>query len=612
MKPVARYLKDSAIAFGLICGCSGSVQAGDFSYPQGVYNGEPVVNIAVENGGIVNQDFPKTQALTKADEPRIIKVREGVWTLAGYDIVYPTIIEGDTGLIIFDTGDDVIDGQEILDLAKQVNNKPVSAIIYSHAHYVWGAKPMVAAGKDVKVIGHPNLNSNILESSGLGSAIPELAPTLMARAIEQFSVLLPAEGPDAKGPTPVSMHEKGFIPVNTPVSNGQKITVDGVEMVFYTNYEADTNDTLIVHLPEKEMVLNNHFWAVFPNFYTLRGSEYRDPTTWIEALRFIRDLEPEYLVSTHTFPVVGKNKVRDALRNYIDASSYLYDQTIRGILHGKTPDELRYWVQLPNELAAFPNNQLTYGELSYYPPYIYNHALGWFGRDVTTLNRIAPQQQAEKIVKGFGGVEAVKKEVAQSIGNGELAWAAELGGYLIKVAPGDQEARQLLADALRQMAYNTMGRIPRSFYLTRALALEGKIQIPVAMHGDTSSVLGSPPATYVKQYRVRLDPKVSLGKQEQLSITLAGTDAPTMALHVRGGVAEFVPDVSRYYRKSDYSISMPMDAWASYYVGDITLPQLLDRKDVKSSNKKQVKAFFSLFDQVHASKALLIAPSDIN
>jgi linear primary-alkylsulfatase len=364
----------------------------------------------------------------------------------------------------------------LVDMAAQVSDKPVSAIIYSHAHYVWGAKPMVAAGKDVKVIGHQNLNSNILVSSGLGTAIPELAPTLMARAIEQFSVLSPAQGPDARGPSPISKHERGFIPVNTPVSNGQKITVDGVEMVFYTHYEADTNDTLIVHLPEKQLVMNNHFWAIFHNFYTLRGSEYRDPTIWI------------------------------------DATSYLYDQTIRGILHGKTPEELRYWVQLPSELAAFPNNQLTYGELSYYPPYIYNHALGWFGREVETLNRIAPQQQAQKIVTGFGGVEAVKKEVAQSISNDELAWAAELGGYLVKVAPEDQQARQLLADALRQMCYNTMARIPRSFYLTRALALEGKIQIPVAMHGDTSSVLGSPPATYVKQYRVRLDPKVSLGK----------------------------------------------------------------------------------------------------
>lgn len=611
MRALKRQLNGTLACIALL-GVSTTLFAGDFSYPQGVYNGEPVVSVPAENGGITNKGQLDAAALTMAStDPKIIEITDGVWTLAGYYFVYPTIIEGDTGLIIFDTGDDVIEGQGVLDLVKQFSDKPVSAIIYSHAHYVWGAKPMVAAGKDVKVIGHHDLNSNILESGGLGSAIPELAPALLARAIEQFSVLLPAEGPDAKSPTPMSNHEKGFVPVNTPVTNGQKLTVDGVEMVFYTDYEADTNDTVIVHLPEKNVVLNNHVWPMFPNFYTLRGSEYRDPTIWIDALRLIRDLEPEYLVNTHALPILGKEKVRETLVQYNDAISYLYDQTIRGILHGKTPDELRYWVQLPEELAAFPNNQLTYGEMSYYPPYIYNYAIGWFGGDVATLNRVAPQQQAEKIVQGFGGVDAVKKAVAQSIEKDELAWAAELGGYLIKVAPQDQEAKQLLANALRQMGYNTMATIPRSWYLTRALALEGKTQIPVAMHGDTSSVLASPPANYVSQYRVRLDPKSSVGKEQQLSITITDTDTPTMALHVRGGVAEFVPDVSQYNRKSDISINMSLDAWASYYVGDITLPQLLDRKDVTTSSKQQVAAFFSLFDQVHASKALLIAPSDL-
>lgn len=587
-------------------------QAEDFSYPQGVYNGDSVENAPFSNGGLINRDFLKESVKTTGKEhPEIVKVTDGVWTLVGYYFVYPTIIEGDTGLIIFDTGDDVIQGQGVLDLAKQVSDKPISAIIYSHSHYVWGAKPMVAAGKDVKVIGHHGLNDNILASGGLGSAIPELTPVLKARAIEQFSVLLPKDGPDAKSPAPIGDHEKGFVPVNTPVTNGQELTIDGIEMVFYTDYDADTNDTVIVHLPGKNMVLNNHYWPVFPNFYTLRGSEYRDPTVWIDALRLIRDLEPEYLINTHTFPVIGKKKVREALDTYGDAVTYLYDQTIRGILHGKTPDELRYFVQLPRELAAFPNNQLTYGELSYYPPYIYNYAIGWFDRDVTTLNRIAPQQQAEKIVEGFGGVAAVKNAVATAFENGELAWAAELGGYLIRVAPQDQEAKQLTANTLRQMGYNTMGMIPRSWYLTRALALEGKVKIPVAMHDDTSSVLGSSPDTYVRQLRVRLDPRAGLGTNQLLSITLTGTDAPTMALHVRGGVAEFVPDASKYYREPDISIDMSLDAWASYYVGDTTLAQLLDRKDVKSSDKSQVGAFFSMFDQVHASKALLIAPSDI-
>ncbi|MCZ6663086.1 MAG: MBL fold metallo-hydrolase [Actinobacteria bacterium] len=588
---------------------NGSILANEFSHPQGVYNGEAVEHTAFENGGKVNKAFLDKMALTTPAEPEIIKVTDGVWTLAGYYYVYPTIIEGDTGLIIFDTGDDIKEGAEILELARQVSDKPVSAIIYSHAHYVFGARPLVEAGKNVEVIGHPNLNKNLLESGGLGSAIPELAPTLLARALEQFSVLLPENGPDAKGPSPIGTAEPGFVPVNRPVTNGQQMTVDGVDMVFYTDYEADTSDTVIVHLPQKKLVLNNHFWPTFPNFYTLRGSEYRDPTIWTAALRLMRDLEPEHLVSTHTLPISGKKKIRETLSSYNDAIMYLYDQTIRGILHGKTPDELRYWVQLPKELADQPNNQMTYGEFSYYPPYIYNYAIGWFGRDVENLNRVAPQQQAEKIVKGFGGVDAVKKELRQVIANKELAWAGELGGYLIKVAPEDQEARQLLADALRRMGYDTAAMIPRSFYLTRALSLEGRLQIPTVMFTGPESVLGSPPDTFVNQYRVRLDPKVSVGKEEQLSITLTGTDAPTMALHVRGGVAEFVPDAGKYYRESDANISLPMDAWAGYYVGDIALDELLAREDVRSSDKETVRAFFGLFDQVHPSKTALVAPS---
>jgi alkyl sulfatase BDS1-like metallo-beta-lactamase superfamily hydrolase len=184
-----------------------------------------------------------------------------------------------------------------------------------------------------------------------------------------------------------------------------------------------------------------------------------------------------------------------------------------------------------------------------------------------------------------------------------------LAGYLVKAAPGDAQARQLLADALRQMGYNTEASIPRSWYLTRALALEGKLQIPVAMFTGPDSVLQSAPDTYVSQYRVRLDPKVSYGKEQLLAINLNGTGAPTMGLHVRSGVAEFVPDVDTHYRKPDISIDMSMEAWAGYFVGDITLDALLDRSDVKASDKGRVKGFFSLFDQVHPSKAALIPAS---
>ncbi len=586
-------------------------KADNFTFPQGVYNGEKVKLTKYPNGGVFNATLQERIALTQPVEPYTVKITDGIWALVGYHWGYKAIIEGKKGLIIYDTGDDIEEAQEIIKLVKKISKKPIRTVIYSHSHYPFGTKAITDAyGDDITVIGHSNLNKNLLESGGLGAAIPELSPVLLARTIEQFSFLLPKDGPDARAPTPIGK-TKGFVPVNTPVTHGQKLTVDGIDMVFYTDFDSDTNDQVMVYLPKTKTVLNNHLWPSYPNFYTLRGSVYRDPTDWAGGVKLIRDLEPEHLINTHSIPISGRGKIQKVLSGYYDAIMYLYDQTLRGILLGKTPDELRYWVQLPKDLADQANNQMSYGEFSYYPPYIYQYALGWFGRDSENLNRIAPDDQARKIVKGFGGVDAVKTELNKTIKNEEYAWSAELAGYLVKAAPGDAQARQLLADALRQMGYNTEASIPRSWYLTKALALEGKLQIPVAMFTGPDSVLESAPDTYVSQYRVRLDPKVSYGKEQLLAITLEGTGAPTMGLHVRSGVAEFVPDVSKHYREPDISIDMSMEAWAGYFVGDITLDALLGRKDVKASNKIRVKSFFSLFDQVHPSKAALIPASTL-
>ncbi|WP_114324814.1 alkyl sulfatase dimerization domain-containing protein [Candidatus Colwellia aromaticivorans] len=581
----------------------------NFTYPQGGYSGEVVEHTTFDNGGIVNARTIEELAKTQPVEPYVKEIEKGVWAVVGYHWGYKAVIEGDEGLIIYDTGDDVEEAQEIMALIKTFSDKPIKTVIYSHAHYAFGTQAIVDAyGDDITIIGHPDLNKNILESGGLGAAIPELSPSLLARTLEQFSFLLPADGPDGQAPTPVGK-TKGFVAVNTPVTNGQAMTVDGVEMVFYTAFDSDTNDQTVVYLPESRTVLNNHLWPTFPNFYTLRGSVYRDPTDWAGGVKMIRDLKPKHLINTHSVNISGEAEIQATLTGYYDAIMYLYDQTLRGILHGKTPEELRHWVQMPKDLAEQPNNFMGYGELSYYPSYIYQYALGWFGRETETLNRIAPIEQAKKIVEGFGGEKAVKAELRKELESKQYAWAGELAGYLVKVNPTDAEARQLLADAMRQMGYNTQASIPRSFYLAKALEMEGKIQIPTIMFTGPESVTGFPAATTVEQYRVRLDPKVSYGKNQVLSIEVDGDASGVMGLHVRSGITEFVPTLSEYSHKADISIKLSLNAWAGYFVGDITLDDLLARKDVNTSNKAKVKAFFSLFDQVHASKTALIPAS---
>ncbi|WP_241907179.1 alkyl sulfatase dimerization domain-containing protein [Vibrio splendidus] len=581
-----------------------------FTSPQNVYNDSEVVLTKYNNGGVVNASVIENVAKTQPEEAYIKQVTDGVWAITGYHFGYKTVIEGETGLIIYDSGDDIEEATEILELVrKHISEKPIHTVIYSHSHYVFGAQAIQQAfDGELKVIGHPEINKNVQESGGLGASIPELSPTLTARAYEQFSVLLPAEGPDAKSPTPIGKTQ-GFVPVNTPVTQGQTMTVDGVEMVFYTDFDSDTDDQVIVYLPESKTVLNNHLWPTYPNFYTLRGSVYRDPTVWAEGIRLIRDLNPEHLINTHTEPLSGHDEIQTTLNGYYDGIMYLYDQTIRGILQGKTPEELTYSVQLPQDLAELPHNQMTYGEFSYYPKNIYYHALGWFNGEAETLNRIEPNLQAKKIIEGFGGVDAVKQELNKTIANNELAWSAELGGYLVRVVPNDEEAKQLLADTLRQMGYQTEASIPRSWYLTKALELEGKVQIPSVVFSDANSIIRSPAETLVGQFRVRLDPIASYGEDQMMAITIKDSDAPTMGLHVRSTVAEFISDTEDYNRQADLEISVSKRTWAEYFVGEKSLDKMLESADVSTNHKDDVRGFFSLFDQLDESKTRFVSPS---
>jgi len=181
-----------AVFLGLLV-CPAFAAIGDdsthkFSHPQQVYRTE-VETAPIENGGIHSQSaLELTQLIVGVSQaPEAIEVTDGIYTIVGISAANMTVIEGDQGIIVYDTGDDLKEAGELMELVRTVTDKPVVALIYSHAHYVWGAQAIVDQATDgnIPVIGNERLNSNILESGGLGSAIPELAPSLLARTLQQ-------------------------------------------------------------------------------------------------------------------------------------------------------------------------------------------------------------------------------------------------------------------------------------------------------------------------------------------------------------------------------------------------------------------------------------------
>jgi alkyl sulfatase BDS1-like metallo-beta-lactamase superfamily hydrolase len=528
------------------------------------YMGAPVELVTARNGATINKaamGFPSRGVITL--QPTVLEPVPGVHVFAGFSIVNVTVVEGDDGLIAYDTGDNTEEGAHYLAEIRKVSPKPGRAIIYSHSHYVHGAQQIADGDAEVRVIGHLDLNRNLRESGGAGSYFQELAPVQIGRAMEQFNYYLPTEGPDAPIGGTIIQKQSGFLPVNTPVEEGQEMVIAGVRMRFFISHHSDTTDCLSVWLPERKIVLNNLLWPIMPNIYTLRGATFRDPRDWRDGLKQLRDLAPEILISTHALPVTGREASANALTDYMDGLTLVLDQTLRGILHGLGPEELRHFVHYPARLQNSPYLFEGYGKLSYYPPYIYDYALGWFDRDAANINKVPPLEEARRIVEGFGGRAKMLDAVRASLNSREYAWAAQLVNYLYRLAPDDPEARQLKADALRQMGYITTGTIPRSWYLSQARSLEGKVSITRNVPPSGAQIAASP-ETFVDFHRVRLIPEKSVGVNEVIAFVFADA-AGTAALHVRDGVAEFVPIPAMHCLSPAHTVTLRAAVWGRLY-----------------------------------------------
>ncbi len=565
------------------------------------YMGGPAELVKAPNGAIANAESLQKAAKIMYLEPTTEKVAEGVWSIGGYSAANTTVIEAEDGLIVYDTGDNNEEAQHIREAIEKISDKPIKVIIYSHSHYALGGGALVNNPEDVMVIGHPTLNDTVeanLQGGGAPSVYGEIGPVLTARAVVQMNNLLPEEGPDARLGAVIPFGKPiSFLPATVSPEHGETMDVLGIKMQFLTKFSSDDHN-LTVWIPEKGIVLNNFYWPGTPNLYTLRGGVYRDPRIWRDGLAMMRDLQPEILLNTHTRPVVGKEEVMKRLTGYMDQITLTFDQTIRGILGGLGPDEIRHQIYYPPHMAEIPENAQTYGENIHFPAAIYQYAIGWFDNDVTELFKIHPDEEAERMVALMGGREKVISAAKNALEQKEYAWAAQVIQYVYRLDPTDKEVRQLKADILRKLGQLTTGSIPRAFLLTEALALEGKVTVPRLVPPSLETIAGSP-TTFVDYFRVRIDPMKSQDTDKVLEFVFTDEEGQTVGLHVRRGIAEFLPDPAEHYQDADFVLELNGETWAKLYLSEIDLAEALDSKAVKlkQGNKDELVEIFAMFDR---------------
>lgn len=559
-----------------------------------LYMGAPVALTTLANGALTNADAQARLARTSYQTPTVDRIAPGVTVFGGDGFLNLTLIEGDDGLIVYDTGEVMADGERFLRQIREVSDKPIVAVLYSHSHYVNGTTALVGDGAGVRIIGHPRVNQN-LAAGAAGTTYAETAPLQSSRTLQQFNRFVEERGPDAAAGAALNFGRSGMLPVDTPVADGERLVIAGVEMEFHTAHGSDTDDCLTVHLPQKGVVLNNFLWPFFPNIYTLRGSKFRDPRDWRDGLKRIRSLKPRALANTHARAVVGESEVAAALDAVIDALDLVFDQTLRGILKGLGPEELRSFVRLPPALSDAPHLAEIYGEISHFGPYLYHHALGWFDGDAATINPLPPDEQAGRLVDAMGGAPAVLQRARDAFAAREYAWALQLVNYLWRLTRRDPEVRTLKAELLTQMGRVTPAHTIRSWYLSQARALRGEVVIPRLQFPGTRFLALSEPAATIDQYRIRIDPARAVAADTLCVLAIADRGA-RHALHARRGIAEFIADPATARRAPDLEIESGCEHWLRFFTCRAGLDEFLAGVRLTRGSPDDARAFFALFD----------------
>ncbi len=538
---------------------------------------------------------PSLIAHSRKMKPGIHQVTERVFLAYGYADANSILLVGDDGVVVVDTTEDEIKARSILAEFRKITDKPIKALIYTHFHpdHIGGARGFVdqrdVDGGEIQIISHETLPDFVSLTMAAGAA-----PILSLRNAYCFGAFLPvgAEGRINCGIGPdVVVRKASYLAPTRTFRESLDLTVAGVRMHLLW-VPSECEDEIVVWLPDWKVLCSAEVvqGECYPNLYAIRGTRYRDPRRWYKSLDVLREFPAEYLAPSHGRPVFGRKAVSELLTAYRDGIQYVYDQTLRLMNRGHTPDELAGLVKLPPHLANHPWLGEFYGSIANHVREIYQGELGFFQGDPTSLRATPPSLAAARLVALMGGRETVLTAARQALDSGDPQWAAELATLTIRLNVLDMESRRLKARALREVGHSETAIQPRHWYMTAALELEGKLEKGA---GDRNpDIAGLRPEVLLESLGPRL------AAERTLDLHLVGafefTDVPaTCGLEIRRGVAQFLP---RRPERPNFAVRLDRGFLADLLLGKLDPERQLDGLALVEGREEDMRRFFSSFE----------------
>ncbi len=435
--------------------------------------GAPTSAAADTEGTSKTEATQKLEAKSLELRRELVQVTPRVFTAVGFSPGNVSVIVGKTGLVVVDTGMSPSHAKEVLDAFRTISSLPVEAIIYTHGHgdHTGGASAF-AEGAKPQVWARSGLNAEGRAFASAGLTINQL------RGARQGGFRLPDEKRINNGVAlpfrpdhadPFGGEASGFVePTHTFDEQRREIQVAGIE-IHLVAAPGETSDGLYLWFPADRVVFTgDNFYRSWPNLYPIRGAPYRDVQAWAASIDRMLAENPEHVVPGHTRPLLGRDAAREALTAYRDAIHYVFDETIKGMNAGLSPDQLAHEIQVPAELRKHDFLAAYYGHPAWGVRSIFSGYLGWFDGNATNLFPLSPAGEARRIAQLVGGPDALRQAARQALAAGDAQWAAQLADHLLALDEASAAAMEIKADAFEVLAENLLTATGRNYYLTQA------------------------------------------------------------------------------------------------------------------------------------------------
>ncbi|WP_288284497.1 alkyl/aryl-sulfatase [uncultured Senegalimassilia sp.] len=401
----------------------------------------------------------------------LFKVVDGIYQVRGYDMSNLTLVEGETGWIVFDTLMSVECSQAALALANEhLGGRPVRAVIVSHPHidHYGGIKGIMSADEAA------DRNAPVEEQLASGK-IPIIVPTgllehavsentyagyaMSRRAAYQYSGYLD-KGPQGSLAMGIgngqSAGKTSFIrPTYEVATSGEWLTIDGVRMQFQLTPGTEAPAEMNTWIPERRALwVAENCTGTLHNLYTLRGAQVRDGNAWAKCITEAVALygsEVEVTFQSRNWPHWGNAAVNDYMVNTAAMYKFINDQALSMLNNGKLSAEIAHEITLP---AALEQNWYTrqyYGTVAHDAKAVYQRFMGWYDANPVHLHELPPEDFAKKMVDYLGDANAMLQRAKEDFDHGEYQWVAQITNILVFADPQNTAARQLCADALEQL-----------------------------------------------------------------------------------------------------------------------------------------------------------------